>query len=57
MNILDKLPKPPKQDDTIDWSKADIEKLSKKFEESDLSPEVEAQWLKEKEAGLHPGNR
>lgn len=57
MSIFDSLPKPPKHKHIFDPSKEDIEKLVKDFEESEITPEIEAQWLREKAMGYHIGNR
>lgn len=56
-SIFDSLPEPPKHDYTIDWSKIDIEKAEKEFDEMEITPEAEAQYLKEKAMGYHIGNR
>lgn len=56
-SIFDSLPEPPKIDYKIDWSKEDIDKLAKDFEEAEITPEEEAQLQREIDLGLHPGNR
>lgn len=56
-SIFDSLPKPPKIDYTIDWSKIDIEKAEKEFDNLEIPPEAKAQLEKEKEMGYHIGHR
>ena len=57
MSIFDNLPEPKKHDYTIDWSKVDIEKAEKEFDELEIPSEAKAQLEKEKEMGYHIGHR
>ena len=57
MSILDKLSKPPKHKHVFNPSEEDIDKLAKQFEESEITPEAKAQFLREEAMGYHIGNR